>query len=318
MAVNAERGESLIGLRSFALLTQDARRLADFYRQAFGFEILSVARHEGGNFERVTSVACGATVFQLRLRETLLELLQFDVPGRPYPEDRSSANLFFQHFAIVVTDIDRAYRQLCAAAGWQPISIAGPVKLPSSSGGVRAFKFRDPDGHPLELLEFPPETMPEHWKAMPAADLFLGIDHSAISVSSSETSIAFYRSLGFRVLGGMLNRGNEQAALDGCAPDVRVQVTSLALGPETPHLELLCYQRATPRSPIRIAGNDVAATRLSLGFGAIGASQCFVDPDGHRILVSQSADLAGNFAAETKMSDLSSKIDKPEQTSYDN
>ena len=41
-----------------------------------------------------------------------------------------------------------------------PITVGGPIRLPCASGGARAFKFRDEDGHPLELLEFHPEDRP--------------------------------------------------------------------------------------------------------------------------------------------------------------
>ena len=95
----------------------------------------------------------------------------------------------------------QAYRRLCSVSGWTAISIDGPQRLPASSGGVSAFKFRDPDGHPLELLAFPDGAWPAHWQARSNGDLALGIDHSAISVSDSARSIAFYEALGLRVAG---------------------------------------------------------------------------------------------------------------------
>ena len=76
-------------------------------------------------------------------------------PGPPYPAGSRSPDLWFQHFAIVVSDMDAAYARL-RAAGVPPISFGGPETLPEQNGGVRAFKFREPDGHPLELLWFPP------------------------------------------------------------------------------------------------------------------------------------------------------------------
>ena len=48
------------------------------------------------------------------------------------------------------------YARLSAHAGWTTISTDGPQLLPASSGGVTAYKFRDPEGHPLELIAFPP------------------------------------------------------------------------------------------------------------------------------------------------------------------
>ena len=45
--------------------------------------------------------------------------------------------------------------------------------------------------------------------------LLLGIDHSAIAVSDTATSEAFYAGLGFARTGGSLNQGREQDRLDG-------------------------------------------------------------------------------------------------------
>ena len=68
-----------------------------------------------------------------------------------------------------------------------PISRGGPVTLPKSAGGVTAVKFRDPEGHPLEFLQFPPGANPD-WKGAGV----MGIDHSAISVSDVAASRRFY------------------------------------------------------------------------------------------------------------------------------
>src|SRR5438094_518151 len=78
----------------------------------------------------------------------------------------------------------------------------GPQLLPRTipgAAGIRAFYFRDPDGHPLEVLQFPRDKGDPKWHA-PSDRLFLGIDHTAIVVSDTRTSLAFYRDLlGFRV-----------------------------------------------------------------------------------------------------------------------
>ena len=61
---------------------------------------------------------------------------------------------WFQHMAIVVNDMTDAYQLVMANPRFRPVSRDGPVRLPDNSGGVTAFKFRDHDGHPLELLAF--------------------------------------------------------------------------------------------------------------------------------------------------------------------
>ena len=78
----------------------------------------------------------------------------FRSKGHPYPENATAADLCFQHFALVTRDAAAAWER-ARAHGATPISIGGPVTLPASAGGVTAVKFRDPEGHPLEFLQFP-------------------------------------------------------------------------------------------------------------------------------------------------------------------
>src|SRR6185437_7440320 len=138
---------------------------------------------------------------ELRLGGQTIRLIGTQPGGRPYPADVAGWSPLFQHIAIVVADMARAYTHLCTIPGWQPISTSGPQLLPVASGGVSAFKFRDPEGHPLELLAFPSNAVPEPWRA-PAQDIYLGIDHSAISVSNTAISVDFYESLGLSRRGG--------------------------------------------------------------------------------------------------------------------
>ncbi len=182
--------------------------------------------------------------------------------GRPSPGEVPGYSPLFQHCAIIVSDMAAAHARLSAHPGWRPISTDGPVRLPASSGGVTAFKFRDPEGHPLELLAFPPEATPEAWHRPGAADPCLGLDHSAISVTDTARSVAFYESLGLRVASRSRNTGPEQARLDAVADPV-VEVTGLGFPDgRPPHVELLCYRGAFARSASDLAPNDVAATRL--------------------------------------------------------
>ena len=59
----------------------------------------------------------------MRLGREEIALVRFAVPGRqPYPTGSRSDDLWFQHLAIVVADMDAAYAHLSAHPGWQPIS----------------------------------------------------------------------------------------------------------------------------------------------------------------------------------------------------
>jgi len=210
----------------------------------------------------------------LRLGRERIELLEFrDSAGRPYPPDSTSTDIWFQHMAIVVNDMRHAYQRVMANRRFRPISREGPVRLPDSSGGVTAFKFRDHDGHPLELLAFPEGGVPGEWRTANATGPFLGIDHTAIAVSDPASSTKFFSSV-FRFSVGTRteNRGPEQDGLDD-VDDVQVSVTRLAPDLPAPRMELLHYRVGTRRPiPHDTASNDIAATHSVLQVASLNAT----------------------------------------------
>ena len=244
------------------LIVSDLDRAEDDYVTTFGCTV----EHRGDIEPALTRVLC---VRQARGRRSLLrvgreriELLEFtEAAGRPYPPGSSSTDLWFQHMAIVVNDMTRAHHQVMANRRFQPISRNGPVRLPGNSGGVTAFKFRDQDGHPLELLAFPEGHTSGPWRTGNGIGPFLGIDHTAIASSDSARSAEFFRSVfGFSTGTRTENRGPEQDDLDD-VDDVHVCVTRLAPDLPAPQLELLDYHVGTRRPiPRDTASNDIAAT----------------------------------------------------------
>jgi len=265
-----------------SLTSANARGLSEFYQRALGFRVVDEFRCDRDASLAMMGVAAGARIQRLQVGDESVEFVQFDVAGRPYPSDATAADLLFQHFALVVADMDAAYERLASVPGWRPISEGGPQTLPASSGGVTAFKFRDPEGHPLELIAFAKDAVPPHWARAAGDDLCLGIDHTAIDVADVARSVAFYGALGFAPAGGSINRGPAQQRLDGViSPDV--EVAALALGPAPPHLELLGYRSPRPSAHAATGDNDIAATRIVLAMGPAAATRFVVDPDGHRL-----------------------------------
>ncbi|TKB64795.1 MAG: glyoxalase, partial [Nitrospira sp.] len=93
----------------------------------------------------------------------------------------------------------------------------------------------------LELLWFPEGKGNPVWKR-PGSDVFLGIDHTTVTVRSTENSTKFYRDLlGLTVAGGTLNMGAEQEHLDSL-PGARARVTGLAPKMGPPGVEFLEYE----------------------------------------------------------------------------
>lgn len=245
----------------------DLARAIAFYREALGFFLVEETSMDDSAWGELMGLPdASARMAILQLGEQTLELLAFDPPGRAYPPGSRATDPWFQHIAIVVADMNAAYAQLCRHT-FTAITEGGPQQLPPNAGSVTAFKFRDPDGHPLELLHFTSGSSDALWQQKRGGrDVFLGIDHSAITVANVDQSIDFYTCLlGLSVASHSINLGIEQARLDR-APDVRVKV--VALQPESsepPHIELLGYERPAGRPiPADVKANDLLADRLIL------------------------------------------------------
>ncbi len=239
---------------------------------------------DGGTLAAIGMDGAEAEEIVMRIGAEEIALVRFAEPGRPYPPDSASGDLWFQHLAIVVRDMDAAYAILCSLGDWRPISVGGPRTLPPANGGVRAFKFRDPDGHPLELIWFPPGQGRAVWHNDLAGQSFLGIDHSGLAVSSTPRSLEFYTALGFDVAARSLNQGPEQARLDGL-PNATAHITGLRpASPGSPGLELLAYD--PPGRPALAGGpNDLVTDWVTLITGSGDPPRAMRDPDGHLIVI---------------------------------
>ncbi|BFO54885.1 VOC family protein [Acidovorax sacchari] len=265
------QGAALDRIVAFCLVAHDGAALARFYA-ALGFVQEGAAWPIAAAESAILGLAGGGMRRAMRLGTARLWIDQYDWPGRPYPEAADAASSCFQHFALATDDIEAAWKHT-QAAGATPISRTGPVTLPASSGGVIAVKFRDPEGHPLELIHFP-DGGRRGWRGQG----ILGIDHSAIAVADVERSRAFYRAHGLACGDATLNRGPTQVALDGL-DGVRVDVVPMHPAGPGPHVELLHYRHPQGTPPVEPwAIHDVAATRI-VWQGS--APTLLRDPDGH-------------------------------------
>lgn len=262
------------------LVVADLQAACVFYEDALGFEVIS---------------RMDASVV-LRLGAQEIELWAPAPSGRPYPKPRAANDPWFQHFAIAVSDMSAAYARLRRYAH-EAISRGGPQLLPPSTGSVTAYKFRDPDGHPLELSHIPEGP----WARRGGTGPFLGVDHTALAVRDLEGSVAFYtKVLGFSLGGRFLNHGAEQDRLDGLQ-GVQLDIVTLTTAAPGPHVELLHYREPGDIDPPpEIRPNDIVATRTVLNIASNGrlaalleekgwpyrageAEITVADPDGHQI-----------------------------------
>ena len=315
---------------SLGFSCSDAAGLASFYKNHLGCRHLGSLEINAGPYAELLGLAgsrlrlerlqLGAE--QLELRE-VLALGPGLRPGRLIPADSRSNDLWFQHICIVVADLEAAaasVRGLIEQGSLRSIS-SSPQTLPSwnrGAAGIQAFKFHDPEGHCLELLQFPPDKGDAHWhrRAATMTSPFLGIDHSAITIADTPRSCRFYDELlGLQLGSDGVNSGIEQDHLDGLE-GTTVRITGHRC-PEGPGVECLNYQEPENGRPmpanqnaadvahwqIRLAVSDLEgiATRLEHYGGrrvsreivTLSADQAAVlgfnralqvrDPDGHQL-----------------------------------
>jgi len=307
------------GVDAVGITVSDMDRAIDFYSKVLTFEKVSDTEVAGENYEQLEGVfGLRMRVVKMKLGDEAIELTEFLAPkGIPIPVDSRSNDRWFQHIAIIVSDMDKAYASLRQMKVEHASS--GPQKLPEwnkSAAGISAFYFKDPDGHPVEILQFPPDKGLEKWHR-PSGKLFLGIDHTAIVVGDTDASLKFYRDLlGMHVAGESENYGTEQEHLNNVF-GAHLRITALR-GSNGPGIELLEYLaprdgRPFPpnehandivhRETVLVTANAEAAARelgirkasfVSSGVIAnqtrqLGFNKAFLvrDPDGHAVQIEE-------------------------------
>ena len=316
------------GITSVTVTVSDADRAAAFYTDVLGFRQVGEVEVTGDAYEHLEGLfGLRSRIIRLRLGAETLELAEPMAPhGRRVPSDARSNDRSFQHIAIIVSDMDRAYARL--RQHHAAYASTAPQTLPAwnpTAGGIRAFYFRDPDDHTLEVLWFPPGKGDPKWHRPEGDRLFLGIDHTAITVADTEASLAFYRDrLGFKVAGTSENWGPEQEHLNNVF-GARLRITSLraARGPGIELLEYLSPRdgRLMPADTraddlwywhvnLVTGSADAAATALraahdpfvspgavSLPDGSLGLGRALTvrDPDGHAVLLEEQPEPHGRL-----------------------
>lgn len=190
--------------------------MSDFFQKNFDFKPHSLAKSSNITYAEFLGQTCSSVRVQtLKLGRELLELRSHDNKAFPQlPPDTNGNDQWFRHFAIVTSDIDVAFQRIREDVIFTSTS---PQTLPTwniQASGIKAFKFKSPENHSIELIQFPPGKGKPEWQSKDS--LFLGIDHTAISVRNLETSRFFYEKvIGMHYLGKGTNYGVEQSNLDG-------------------------------------------------------------------------------------------------------
>ena len=237
-------------VEAVGITVKEMDRSLKFYTEVLGFKKISDTEYKGESVEKLKGLfGLNTRVARLQLGEELIELTDFlTTGGRTIPEDAKSNDLFFQHIAIVVSDMDKAYQQV-KKYKVEYVSTA-PQTLPKSipgAGGIKAFYFHDPDNHNLELIYFPKGKGQEKWQHN-NGKIFLGIDHTAIGVSNTDNSHRFYSDmLGIERKGDSWNKGIEQEHLNN-VEGASLHITGYRAA-QGPGVEFLQYISPGPGRP---------------------------------------------------------------------
>jgi catechol 2,3-dioxygenase-like lactoylglutathione lyase family enzyme len=299
--LSARAATPAIGVDSVGIPVSDMERSRRFYSEVLAFRQIADREVFGEPYEKLYGVfGVRLRSVRMQLGDEYIELMQFQTPrGRPLPVDSRSNDRWFQHVAIIVSDMGKAYQVLREHhVGY---ASTAPQRLPDwnpNAGGIEAFYFRDPDDNHLEVLAFPPGKGQPKWQGKRA--IFLGIDHTAIVVSNTDRSLGFYRDqLGLAVAGHSDNYGTEQAHLNN-VEGAHLRITALR-GSQGPGVEFLEYLAPTDGRPIPVDSratdawywqinlraaqrdeNSIELPQRELGYGQAAIVR---DPDGHATLI---------------------------------
>src|SRR6185369_3243568 len=225
-------------------------RSVKFFSEVLDFKKVSDEEVFGHSYEQLEGIfGLRMRIVRMQLGDEFIELTDYLTSGgRTIPEDARSNDLSFQHIAIVVSDMEKAYQHL---RKYMVMHVStGPQTIPASNvaaAGVKAFYFHDPDMHNLELIYFPKGKGQVKWQQA-TGKLFLGIDHTAIGISNTDSSLRFYKDLlGIERKGDSWNMGMEQAHLN-FVEGASLHITGLRAA-DGPGIEFLRYLQPGPGKP---------------------------------------------------------------------
>ena len=211
--------QKVVNVSHVAFTVSDTEGTVAFLKNTVEAKLIDSKSISGNNLQNLYGIKddnLSLKVTRMHIGNEEVRLLEFESSkqGRVIPHTSKSNDLWFQHIAIVVNNMDKAYNKV-ADLKVEHVSTS-PQTLPDyipAAAGISAFYFRDKDDHNVELIYFPEGKGNPKWQGK--SDTFLGIDHTAIGVSDTDEGLKFYKDvLGLKVAGNSRNYGTEQEHLN--------------------------------------------------------------------------------------------------------
>jgi catechol 2,3-dioxygenase-like lactoylglutathione lyase family enzyme len=141
------------GIHHVSAHVRDLDRMVEFYRSAFGFEIVGeeFSWRDTPMLDQILDVpGSAARGVMMRAGSCYLELFQFSAPLPDSTRPLRPFDKGYTHFCVDVTDIDQEFQRLCA------LGMTFGHRAPLDVGHVKTIYGKDPEGNVIEIQE----TMP--------------------------------------------------------------------------------------------------------------------------------------------------------------
>ena len=138
------------GIHHVSVHCQDLDRMIDFYKQAFGFEIVG-EQFSWKDAEIVDTLIdtpkSAARGCMLRAGTCYMELFQFEAPAPGNAKAKDPQDKGYTHMCIDVTDIEQEYERL------KGLGMTFGAPAPIDMGHVKSVYGRDPEGNVIEIQQ---------------------------------------------------------------------------------------------------------------------------------------------------------------------
>jgi catechol 2,3-dioxygenase-like lactoylglutathione lyase family enzyme len=241
------QAQKVTGVGPICITVKEMAPSLNFYTNVLQFKHIGTEDFYGENHEQLFGkFGIHYKIAHLQLGDEYVDLIDYLTGGgRSIPETQQSNDLAFQHIAIVVKDMDAAFKTLQKHNVEFVSTVPQTIPLTNNAAaGIKAFYFHDIDNHNLELIYFPKGKGKAKWQNT-GKEIFLGIDHTAIGISNTNKGLQYWvNNLSLEKKGESHNKGTEQAHLN-FVKNAELQITGLAAA-EGPGVEFLEYVKPGP------------------------------------------------------------------------